>query len=83
MAEVVYCGTIQIAPGDSEITIEGSTVSTSFAGGIKYTAQGLEYFKEAVVRAAFRTAIAISCKPWQVEEALNDFFRLKGKVTTD
>lgn len=82
MAEVVY-STIQIAPYDSEITIEGDTVSTSFAGGIKYTAPGLEMFKEQVVKTAFSIAIALASKPWQIEKALNDFFQRKGTVTTD
>lgn len=79
MAEVVY-RTIQIAPYDDEITISGNTVSTEFAGGIKYIAEGLDRFKEEVVKRAFSTAIAIASKRWHLEEMLNEYFKLDGKV---
>lgn len=79
MAEVVY-STVQIAPYDDEITISGNTVSTEFAGGIKYTAKGLELFKEEVVKSAFSVAIAMASKRWELEEFLNEYFRLDGKV---
>lgn len=79
MAEVVY-STVQIAPYPEEVTISGNTVSTEFAGGIKYTAEGLEHFKEEVVKSAFSVAIAVASKRWELEEMLNEYFRLDGKV---
>lgn len=48
MANRDYTGvqTIQIAPYDHEIKVEGNVVSTEFAGGIKYTAEGLSEYDE-------------------------------------
>lgn len=71
---------VKIAPTCDEIIIAGDTVSTEFAGGISYTAEGLSLFKEDIVKQAFSTAIALASRPWQIEDSLNSFFRLKGSV---
>lgn len=72
--------TIQIAPYDHEIKVEGDVVSTEFAGGIKYTAKGLSEYDENDIKKCFSTAIAMASKRWQLEMMLNECFKLNGKI---
>lgn len=72
--------TIQIAPYDHEIKVEGDVVSTEFAGGIKYTAKGLSQFEVEKIKRCFSMAIAMASKRWQLEMMLNECFKLNGKI---
>ena len=72
--------TIQIAPYDHEIKVEGDVVSTEFAGGIKYTAKGLSQYRVEDIKKCFSTAIAMASKRWQLEMMLNECFELNGKI---
>ena len=72
--------TIQIAPYNDQIKIIGNTISTDFAGGIAYTAQGLRQYEEESLKSCFSTAIAFTSKPWQLERLLNDALNLQGRV---
>lgn len=73
--------TIQIAPHMNEIEVNGNQIHTNFAGGVTYTAEGLEKYKDEFLKDAFRQAIALCSKRWQIEELLNDFLHLDGKVS--
>lgn len=79
MTEIVH-RTIKIAPGNDEMIVEGNTISTTFAGGIKYKAEGLQNYNEDFIKGAFATAIALACKRWQLEEMLNNALHLDGCV---
>lgn len=72
--------TIQIAPYDHEIKVEGDVVSTEFAGGIKYTAKGLSQYEESEIKRCFSIAIAMASKRWHLEQMLNECFELNGKI---
>lgn len=72
--------TINIAPNEDEIEITVNSISTKFAGGIKYTAEGLNNFKEGYLKETFSAAIAISSKAWVLEKILNNTLNLNGCV---
>ena len=73
-------GKIKIAPSTDEIRLSGDEVSTDFPCKIIYRAEGLSKFKDNYVIEAFKTAIALASRKWQLERCLNDFFGLKGVV---
>lgn len=72
--------TIQIAPYSNEITIDGNTMHTDFAGGITYTAEGLDQYEQESLKECFSAAIAMTSRPWQLERLLNETLELNGKV---
>lgn len=71
---------IQIAPYSNEITIDGNTMHTDFAGGITYTAEGLDQYEHESLKECFSTAIALCSKRWQLEQVLNETLKLNGKI---
>lgn len=73
-------GTIRIAPTAEEITITDDYIFADFAGGIKYTAEGLDKYKHDYLKACFSTAIALCSKRWQIEDILNGHLKLNGKI---
>lgn len=72
--------TIQIAPRMDEIQVQGNEIRTDFAGGVTYTAEGLRKYRDEYLKDAFRQAIALCSKRWQIEQLLNDFLHLEGKI---
>lgn len=74
--------TIKIAPDLEEVTVSGDSVTTSFAGGITYTAPGLGNYKDEYIRANFRAAIALSSKTWQIKALMDKHLNLEGTITT-
>ena len=73
--------TIQIAPYANEISVSGNTIHTDFAGGITYTAEGLDQYEENSLKSCFSTAIALSSKRWQLERLFNETLKLNGKIS--
>lgn len=73
---------IKIAPDIEEITIEGDVMHTDFAGGITYTAEGMGLmYKDTFLKCAFQEAIALASKRWILEQCLNDYLHLNGKIS--
>ena len=63
-----------------EIVVTDNSISTTFQGGITYTADGLNKYKENYLKQCFATAIAFASKRWQLEEMLNNHLNLNGKI---
>lgn len=72
--------TIKIAPDLEEIFVEGNLMRTDFAGGITYTADGLQNYKEDYLKSVFQCAIGFAGKRWVLEQALNNHLGLNGKL---
>ena len=72
--------TIKIAPNLDEIFVEGNTIKTDFAGGIAYQAEGLQHYKEDYLKQVFQCAIGFASTRWQLEQALDNFLHLNGKI---
>lgn len=72
---------IKIAPDLDEIFVEGNVMRTDFASGITYTAEGLDNYKPEYLKEVFRAAIAIAGKHWILEDYLNNFLHLEGKIS--
>lgn len=81
MAQYANVRTIQIAPYANEIVINGNTMHTDFAGGITYTAEGLDQYEHESLKKCFSAAIAMTSRPWQLERLLNDTLKLNGKIS--
>ena len=71
---------IQIAPYANEISVSSNTIHTDFAGGITYTAEGLDQYEENSLKDCFSAAIAMTSRPWQLERLLNETLELNGKI---
>lgn len=74
-------GKIQIAPDLDEITVSGNSVQTTFNGGLTYSADGLQNYKEDYIKNCFRAAILFSSKPHQVKHLMNEHLHLEGKIS--
>lgn len=74
-------GKIQIAPDLDEITVSGNSVHTTFNGGLTYSADGLQNYKEDYIKNCFRAAILFSSKPHQVKHLMNEHLHLEGKIS--
>jgi hypothetical protein len=72
---------IKIAPDLDEIFVEGNVMRTDFASGITYTAEGLDNYKPEYLKEVFQTAIAMAGKRWILEDCLNNFLHLEGKIS--
>lgn len=75
--------TIKIAPDLDEITIDDEKIHTDWNGGITYKgniAAIRKAFKDDWLKSQFQQAIALVSKPWQLENILNNFFQIEGKV---
>ena len=73
--------TIKIAPNSDEVEVTENSISTKFAGGITYTADGLCNFKEDYLKEVFSSAIAMSSKIWQIGFLLDKTLNLKGNIS--
>ena len=76
--------TITIAPRMEEINVSDSAISTRWNGGIFYKgniARLRTRFSDEELKKYFQTAIGFSSKPWQLEDLLNGFFKIKAKVS--
>lgn len=77
--------TIQIAPKKSDCKVVGNEIIGKWNGrtlvyAIPSDVEVYSYQHESLIKA-FRTAIALSSKPWQVELALNNYYGINGKFS--
>jgi len=75
--------TIKIAPSLNEIIVTKNGFKTDFAGGITYDADFSKIIKkydETWLKQQFSAAVAFSSKRWHLENLLNDFFKVEGKI---
>lgn len=72
---------IRIAPAMAEIRVGANTISTDFAGGITYTAEGIDKYKEDYLKECFAWGVALCSKRWQLEDLLNAHFNLNGRIS--
>lgn len=72
---------IQIAPYPEEITVSENEMTTTFAGGITYKAEGLSRYNEDSLKGVFSAAIAICGRRWHLEQILNDKLQLNGTIS--
>jgi len=72
---------IQIAPYPEEITVSENEMTTTFAGGITYKAEGLSRYNEDFLKETFSMAIAVSGRRWYLEQVLNEHLHLNGTIS--
>lgn len=76
--------TIKIAPDLDEIKLDDEKIHTDWNGGITYSGpigKLRKIFQDSWIIKQFQTAIALCSKYWQVERLLNDYFKIKGKIS--
>ena len=73
---------IQIAPHRNDCKVVGNTIEGRMDGRVFRFEIPSEYevysYQHEYLINTFRQAIALSSKPWQVEQLLNDHWGIKG-----